>query len=321
MIHPIDFLAPVGFRLDRRSRVFPSGWGDEAELALLDRVLTAADPVPAIDVGWGRKEEHPGFRLRRAVFPSPVAEVLPEPARVVSVEWVEPARGTRRTTVLLPAWNDEVFVVRRKLAVLLAERGVGSFIADIPFYGARRVTPDAHPALRTVGDFAVMAYGAVAEGRALVGLASRMGAAGVSGYSMGGNLAAYVSATMPRPVATAPLAASHGPGPVYLEGALRRAIVWNALGDRAEAGARLQAVLGGASVLHLPPLSHHPAAVVVSAGRDGFVHPSFSRELAAHWGAELRVVRGAGHGTLLWRHKRILVDAIVDSFDRVPRHG
>jgi hypothetical protein len=317
VIHPIDLLAPVGFWLDARSRVFTEGWGDERRLALLARVITAADPIPVLEVEWGRKEEHRGFRIRRGVFTSPVADALPEQARVVTVEWIEPAQGSRRTTVLLPAWKDEAFAVRRTLARMLAERGIGSLIADIPHYGARRTRPDSAPAIGTVADFAVMGYGAVAEGRALVGLASEMGEAGVAGYSMGGNLAAYVSATLPRPVATAPLAASHGPAPVYLDGALRRAIDWQALGGRDEAQPKLRSILSGASVLDLPQLSHHSAAIVVSAGRDGFVHPTFSRDLAAHWDAELRTVERAGHGTLLWRHKSLLIDAICDSFDRV----
>ncbi|MEX0756923.1 MAG: alpha/beta hydrolase family protein [Acidimicrobiia bacterium] len=317
MVHLIDRLAPLGFLLDRRSKVFAEGWGQDEHVALFGTGLTAADPLPTLDVAWGRKEEHPGFRLRRASMTSPVSDLLPHPARALTVEWIEPAQGTDRTVVLFPAWNDETFDARRKLARLLASRGIGSFIADIAFYGQRRLQPGNRPAIGSVGDFALMGYTAVAEGRALVALATESGAAGASGYSMGGNLAAYVSASMPRRIATAPLAASHGPGPVYLEGALRRAIDWKALGGRVDAVDRLRDVLGGASVLNLPSLAHHPAAVIVAAERDGWVLPEFSRDLAAHWGAELRLVHGAGHGTLLWRRKDVLADAILDSFHRI----
>lgn len=317
MTHFFDLMAPVGFVLDRRTRVFTGGWGDPSEVELLSRRITAADPLPEVEIEWGRKTEHPGFRLRRAQFRSPVAELLAEAARVVTVEWIDPPQGSNRIVVLLPAWNEESFNPRRKLATLLAQRGIGSFIADIPHYGLRRTRQDSQPAIGTVADFATMGYGAVAEGRALVALATEMGQGGVSGYSMGGNLAAYVSASMPRPVATAPLAASHGPAPVYLQGALRRAIDWKALGGRAAGESRLSDALAGASVLELPPLSHHSAAVLVSAGRDGFVLPEFTRTLAAHWEAELRIVEGAGHGSLLWRHKELLADAVSDSFERL----
>lgn len=316
-IHPIDRLAPLGFILDRRTRVFPGGWGSEEVLALWDEPVTAADPVPDIELEWGRKEEHTGYRLRRARTESPAAGSLPIDARVMTVEWIEPAQGGHRTVVLLPAWNDEGFEVRRKLAARLAEHGVGAYIADIPFYGQRRIQPDREPAVATVADFVLMGRVAVIEGRALLAHAARNAVPGVSGYSMGGNLAAYVSATTIRPIATAPLAASHGPAPVYLEGALRSGIRWAALGGRAVAEPRLRAILEKASVLALPPLPHHRSAVVVGGGRDGLVPVRLSRALAAHWEAELRVVEGVGHGTLLWRHPQLLVRAIVDSFDRM----
>jgi hypothetical protein len=318
VIHPIDLLAPVGFRLDRRSKVFVGGWGDPAALALFDQGLTAADPLPDLELEWGRKEEHRGFRIRRAIATSPVAALLPHDARVMTVEWMEPSQGSDRFVVLLPAWNDENFTVRRKFATALAARGISSLIADIAFYGARRIHPISTPPTRTVGEFALMGYSAVAEARGLVATATSRGRGGVAGYSMGGNLAAHVSATVARPIATAPLAASHGPAPVYLRGALRRAIDWRALGGREVARPRLDDMLAKASVLNLPPMAHHPAAVLMSGARDGFVLPEFSRDLAAHWGAELRTVHGAGHGTLLWRHSSLLVQAIVDSFDRLP---
>lgn len=316
-MHPIDWLAPVGFLLDRRTKVFAQGWGEDQHLALLDDGLTAADPLPHLELDWGRKEERTGYRVRRATVTSPVAGLLPPEARPLSVEWIEPSVGADRVVVLLPAWNDEGFTARRLFATRLASRGIASLMADIAFYGSRRIHPISRPTVGTVGEFALMGYTAVAEGRALVNAASTLGTPGVAGFSMGGNLAAYVSATIPRRVATAPLAAAHGPAPVYLEGALRRAIAWKALGGRVTAIPRLQALLDKASVLRLPALAHHPAAVLVSGARDGFVLPAFSRDLAAHWGAQLRTVAGAGHGTLLWRHRPLLIEAIVESFDRL----
>lgn len=316
-IHLIDRLAPAGFRLDRRSRVFVDGWGDDKHLALFEAGLTAADPVPELQPEWGRKEEHTGYRVRRASLTSPVAGLLPPQARAMTLEWIEPGQGADRAVVLLPAWNDETFRLRRDFARRLAARGVATLIADIPFYGRRRVHPDSGPAVRSVADFALMGYGAVAEARALVGVAGQLGHAGVSGFSMGGNLAAHVSATLPRPVATAPLAASHGPGPVYTEGALRGAVAWESLGGRDIALPQLRELFEHASILRLPPMAHSPAAILVAAARDGFVPLELSRALAAHWEAELRVVERAGHGMLLWRHRPILVDTIVDSFDRI----
>jgi hypothetical protein len=218
-MHPLDRMALAAFRLTpRASTVFPEGWGDEKLLALLVSPLTV-DPAP-LDIAWARKEEHPGFRVRRGQFLSPVADLLAEPARIVPVEWIEPAAGSDRVCILLPAWNDHGFDKRRRMAIALSARGVGSVSFDIPFYGARRVVALDHQAIRTVSDFALMGYGAVMEAIALAAHLRDDLVVGLSGYSMGGNLSALASALVSFPVAVAPLAASHSPGPVYLDGIL-----------------------------------------------------------------------------------------------------
>jgi pimeloyl-ACP methyl ester carboxylesterase len=319
--HLLDRLAALSFRVTpRASTVFPDGWGDESLLSLLTTPAVVLEPEP-LDIAWSRKEEHPGYRVRRGQFLSPVAADLPEPARLVPVEWLEPGAGGGRVCILLPAWNDHGFGKRRRLAAALAERGIASVSFDIPYYGARRVVAIDRQAIRTVADFALMGYGAVHEAVALAAHLRREAVVGFSGYSMGGNLAALASAMVPFPVAIAPLAASHSPGPVYLDGVLRSAIDWAALGGRQEAD-RLRSVLGAASVLTIRPADHHRAAVLVVAERDGFIPDSASQALAAHWpGAEVRVVAGAGHATLLWRQSAELVSAIHDAFDRFDQLG
>jgi hypothetical protein len=315
--HPLDRAASVLMRLDRRRLgIFPEGWGDRLTLELFDRLPSPSDPVHPIDVAWGRKEEHPGLRIRRGSFTSPAAELLPPESRVVPIELMEPAAGAERVVVLMPAWNDHGFDTRRKLARLLVDRRVAGVSFDIPFYGARRVVPAPGQAIRTVADFAVMGYGALLEARSLLGMFGANAQAGVSGYSMGGNLAALVSAGYPQPIATAPLAASHSPGPVYLDGILSGAIVWSALGGRGSAG-DLRAVLGAASALAVPALPHHASAVLVGARRDGFVPADATEALARHWvGSDLRWI-DAGHATLVARHLPQLADAVVASFDRL----
>lgn len=314
---PLDRLAKLLFLVDRkRLAVFPDGWGEPSHIDLLHRSPTVS-PAPPAEVVWSRKEEHRGFRIRRGVFPSPAADVLPPSLDRVAVEWIEPGGGTSRTVILFPAWNDHGFAERRKLGVLLAERGVGSVSFEAAFYGSRRTTPEPLHAIRTVGDFARLGYSAIIEGRALASAFSLAGDVGVSGYSMGGNLAALASATLPGPLATAVFAASHSPGPVYLDGVLRSAIAWRALGTRHEAEETLRRHLSAVSVLNLPPLPHHRSAVLIGATGDDFVPPEATRALHQHWeDSSLTWVR-AGHATLLWRNRPLLADAIVRAFDRL----
>jgi hypothetical protein len=133
---------------------------------------------------------------------------------------------------------------------------------------------------------------------------------------MGGNTAAIVSSTLDIPLATAPLAASHSPGPVFLDGVLNRGIDWEALGGR-DQEQRLRDALTGVSVLDLDPKPHHAQAIVVRAASDGYIPASATQELVDHWqGSELRVLRG-GHASLIWFRKDQLTDAIVDAFNKM----
>lgn len=313
MPHPLDVAAGLLYGLgSSRHRVFPDGWGDRFAVAMLEDATIDPASIEPADILWGRKEERRGVRVRRGRFASPIAPELPSDAASVPVELMEPGSGTERYVVIMPAWNDHGFEQRRRLADLIVGYGIGSIMFDIPFYGARRVTHEKQQAIRTVGDFALMGVGAVKEALAI--MAATSGRVGVTGFSMGGNLAALVSAVAEEPVATSAVAASHSPGPVYLDGVLSRAIDWRALGGRSEAGA-LRVVLGSASALRYEPKPHHEQAVVVAAARDGFVPLEASRQLSEHWGAELRMLPG-GHATALWRHRPEMARAVVDSFER-----
>ncbi len=316
-VHPIDRLATILMRLDRgRLGIFPEGWGDTTTLEMIGSPPRPEDPIPELDVVWGRKEEHRGLRVRRGTFASPVSDRLPLECRPVPIEVVEPAAGTDRMVLLMAAWNDHGFATRRKLVALLAERGIGAAMVDIPFYGDRRLTAHPAQAIRTVANFMVMGHGALHEARALLAMFRSSYTPGVSGYSMGGNMAALVSASMPFPVATAPHAASHSPGPVYLDGVLSTAVDWSALGG-GDARDRLRTMLSAVTVLATDPLPHHAAAVLVAARKDGFVPVSATKALHRHWtGSELIWV-DAGHASLLGRHRPELADSVVRAFDRL----
>jgi len=315
MIHPIDRLA--GLALSRgpsHLKFFSRGWGEQA---LIDPSETfASEPVP-IEIDWlSRSETSTGRIVGHGTFVSP-APHLPHRSKVANVLSISPASPTDRVVVLMPAWNEHDPKVRVAMAKLLADKGVRSLILENPFYGTRHPDPQGGQPITTVSDFMVMGGAAVSEARGiLVAEFARGSSIGVSGYSMGGNTAAIVSATLEIPVATAPLAASHSPGPVFLDGVLNRGIDWEALGGR-EQEQRLRDALTGVSVLDLDPKPHHAHAIIVRAASDGYIPASATQELVDHWqGSELRVLRG-GHASLVWFRKNELTDAIVDSFDRM----
>ena len=315
MIHPIDRLA--GFAIARgpgHLKFFSKGWGDES---LVDLSETLSSPPTHIAIEWlTRTTTSHGHIVQHGTFESP-APNLPHRSQVANILSVSPSSPSDRVVVLMPAWNEHDPKVRVAMAKILAGRGVRSLILENPFYGTRHPDPAGGQSITTVSDFMVMGGAAVIEARGILTAEYAMGSTiGVSGYSMGGNTAAIVSATLDLPVATAPLAASHSPGPVFLDGVLNGGIDWDALGGRQQEQ-RLRDSLTGVSVLEFDPKPHHAHAVIVRAASDGYIPASATQELVDHWpGSELRVLRG-GHASLVWFRKNQLTTAIVDAFNKM----
>ncbi len=188
-----------------------------------------------------------------------------------------------------------------------------------PLYGDRRTDQADGLPLATVADFAVMGRAAVVEGMTLLQHFHDAGKrTAVGGYSMGGNIAAFVGALVGFPTAIVPVAAPHSPAPPFIHGVLQNGIAWEALGgDDPATRERLHDFFLSASVLDHEPAPHTSASVLVAGTIDGFVPTSAVLALHRHWpGSHLDWIR-AGHATLLWRFKDRMAAAVVDAFDRL----
>ncbi len=315
MIHPLDRVAGAALgRGPQRLKFFSGGWGDESRIGQADAL--AAEPT-TIDISWiTHAKNAAGHTVAHGCFTSPAAN-LPARSRIASVISVSPENESGNIVVLMPAWNEHDPKVRVAMANLLAAKGIRSIILENPYYGSRHPYPAGGQPIQTVADFMVMGGAAVHEARAILTAFHRSGAVvGVAGYSMGGNTAALVSATLDFPTATAPLAASHSPGPVFLDGVLSRGIDWTALGGWSQEP-RLRSALSSISVLNIEPKPHLARAIIVRAANDGYIPKVATDRLVDHWhGSELRVLPG-GHATLVWFRKPALARAIADSFDRL----
>lgn len=318
MKHPIDAAAAIALHaLPPRMRTFREGWGDESLHPLLDASAIVPGEISQVELRWGPEHETGGLLVRDGVFESP-ALALPPQSRTAVVRRIGPRGAARGTCVWMAAWNDHGYATRTRLAARLAARGIASVMLENAYYGSRRVGPDGTQPIETVADFAIMGRAAVTEGCALLAsLYAERVPLGVAGYSMGGNIAAMVAAAAGFPVATAALAASHSPAPIFLDGAPAAGVDWHALGGRTIARPRLRALLGMASVLTMPRPDHTIAAVIVGSRHDGFVPASATEALHRHWpGSDLRWHRG-GHATMLWLGAEYLVAAVADAFGRL----
>lgn len=313
MRHLIDLGSVAVLRYGPKDiRFFTDGWGPRELLEPIDIMAMPADPLP---VAWLSENGDEHTITRHGTFTSPL-ELLPSRARTGSVISIGPRSRSSRSVVLMPAWNEHEPRVRVAIARSLARRGIESIILENAYFGSRHPDPHSGHSIRTVADFMVMGASACIEARGLLATVRESGrTAGVAGYSMGGNTAALVTATVPFPVASAPLAASHSPAPVFLDGVLRHGIAWDALGGQDQAN-RLRSVLGRVSVLHLDPPDHARHAIIVAARSDAYIPASATMDLADHWPGSILRWEPGGHATLVWLRKERLANAIVEAFDR-----
>lgn len=305
-------------RTPPRKRVFRRGWGDADSMAAYLEESASSTPIPEVVIEEGPERQFDSLVGRDLSFESP-GRFLPDASRVARARLVRGSGDPDRLVVLMAAWNDHGYQGRLRLARDLAARGIASVMLEQPFYGDRRAVPGEEQPITTVADFMWMGRAAVLEGRVLADHFRRCGyRVGVSGYSMGGNMAGFLAASMPFPVATALLAAPFSPGPPFLHGILQTTIDWEALGgDTPETRERLSEALHSASILRFPAPDHTRAAVLVAATHDGYVPTAAAQAIHRHWPGSVMEWVNAGHGTLLWFNRERLVEAVVRSFERL----
>ena len=302
---------------------FRDGWGDERVFEETSPEEAAPlPPPPPIEIAWEREERFAGLRVRDGSFESPEAR-LPAAVRRARVRLVEPAGGAGAACLHLASSGEQGYSRRARFARPLVGAGIAAVLLEQPYYGSRRPPGQEGVALRRVSDLILMGAAAVREGRALLGWlrASGLERIGVSGFSMGGQMAAAVAASLPFPVAAAPLAPSDSPAFVFAEGLLRAYPRWRSLAgpglDSGEARRRLRDLLSRYAVTRMPPPRAPGAAVIVGAADDGFVSPGDVRRIAAHWpGSELRWVAG-GHASAFLLAGDAMRRAISDAFERL----
>lgn len=310
----------------RRSHFFEEGWGPSA---LLERLAQgpqgfALPELQEVTLSAPRREGR--LLVQEGRFASPAA-VGPLPAECAEARFqllLPPEAGPRPPVcVFLASLGEQGFGLRRFLARPVVTQGVGALLLENPYYGSRRPPGQRGEALRTVADLLLMFRATAVEAVALLGwlLARGHPKVGVSGYSMGGSLAAYTACFFPLPMAVVPMAAAHSAAPVFTQAVLSTLPDWEVLGRTCggpeAARQRLAGLLEGLSLTRLPPLSNPHRAILLAARQDGFVPSASTLRLLQHWrGAELRYLRG-GHVSGLLTGRALITRAILDAFSRI----
>ena len=310
-VHPLDVIAAW---LTCRDKLFSRGWGDELLLSYLIHGASFAQPPGAICIDWSVDDRKAGRTQRDGTFTSPL-DLLPAETRIVHVRaWLKP--GNTAACVILAASRDEGYKVRERVFGPLIDRGLDLYLLENPFYGQRRASSSA--SLATFSDHVLMNLGSVWEARALLEYLSRSYVKlTVTGYSMGGHMAAIAAAVCPFPVACAALATGASAAPIYTKGLLSWSVNLDALavepGQQLAARERLHRFIEAADLTrHAPPM-RADAAVVVGGIRDGYVLAEETERLHQYWtGSALRWLP-AGHVTTLMFFRGALRDAVADA--------
>lgn len=306
-----------------RATLFKEGWGDAVALTELTKAAPTEDQPGAIDLAWDSTQSFAGVTRKTGTFLSPAAELLPEgPTRTARIEALLPASSMRALCVHLASSGEEGFMRRRTFAWPLVKRGIGAVILENPFYGRRRPKGQESSFVRSVAEQLMMNRATVREARALLAHFRDRGVEklAVSGYSMGGFMAALTATRCTFPVAVIPCAAGLSPAPVFVEGVLSRSIEWRSLsgesGGEAAARARLAEILEAVAG-YLVTAPKPKSAILVAARDDGFVYARDVEALARAWpDAEVRWLEG-GHVSAYLQHGSVMRRAIADAIDRL----
>lgn len=281
----------------------------------------------AIELTWGRPQRRLGVEVTDGVFESPVDDgTLPQQSRIGRVRLLLPAGTTRPDVPIclhLAATGEQSYKRRLALAWPLLSRGIGALLLENPLYGQRRPPGQVGVGMRHVADLMTMGRAAVEEARGLLLSLRASGHTklGVSGFSMGGQLAALTGALLDFPMAIVPVAAPSSAKAVFIDGLLRRAPAWSALAGHEELDAvrsRLVSVLEASDVTLQPPPRAPEAAILLAAQHDGYVAKESAARIHHHWpGSEMRWMPG-GHVSGYVGSARHVRAAIEDAFTRLP---
>jgi dienelactone hydrolase len=282
-----------------RPRFFADGWGDPDAPDAIARHFASVGPPAAVRPELGTARREGTITVREGTFASP-AEDLPAESRTARFELRVPDRA-RGAVLLLGSTGDEGYARRRRIAGPLAADGLATLILENPYYGARRPSGQAGCGLRSVADQLRMNRATVEEARALMRwLADSFGPVSVSGFSMGGTMAAYTAVTTPIAVGCVPVASGASAAPILTRDLLSRQVHWDRLGDGARE--RLAGIIEAVALTRMPPPADPRRAVILGCRYDGYVDPGSVEELHRHWPGSSLGWLEAGHVTGLLLH-------------------
>ena len=318
-------LDKVYARWSGRNPFFRHGWGDrEVLIERLSQVeFKATEPID-IEIDWGAERLVGKARIKEGFFRLPLDERfnLPKESLQAHVEMVLPAnQESCPVCVLFAATGDQGFSRRRlTMAFPLLRSGIGSVILENPYYGRRRPSDQTGVKINSILDLWNMGFSVVEEGKALVRWLRNAGYGpiGVSGVSMGGQMAAMVGSQIREPIAIVPCVAPHSAAAVFLDGVMSKSYDPRVLHSEFEHEDHsmdfLRSILERCDVRLFPPPFYPQASILVGALHDAYILPDAVLKLHEHWpGSQLRWLNTGHIGAFLF-YRDHFQQAILEAF-------
>jgi len=221
-------------------KFFSQGFGDLSLVSELEHLIQSYAKEnksgPEIRPFWShRKTQKTKTSLIDDVwFNSPLTDFLPEESHTGRFQLVRPLKGRPLRGIVLHAAStgDSTFRIRRQLlAGPLLEKGIGSLILMVPFYGERKPKGQSWHFCRSVSDFLCKLGTTLLEISLLVHWVREHFPdlmVGITGISMGGGITCCSGAVTDGDLALSPCLAGHSPSPL-IKGILNSQIDWERL--------------------------------------------------------------------------------------------
>jgi hypothetical protein len=206
------------------SSFFSKGWGNLDDYKRLfecrdyfnvpskcSEIATPCYPV-SIDKSWKKDS----YYIAEGHFLSPVAKyfpgLLPTESEIARFQVITPTKwqdkNKKPICIQLAGTGDHFYWRRRNFMAkpLIQEHCIASIILESPFYGLRKPVDQQRSSLKHVIDLFIMGASLILESSVLLHWCERQGYGplGITGVSMGGNMASLAATVWPKPLAVIP---------------------------------------------------------------------------------------------------------------------
>ncbi|KAL3879984.1 hypothetical protein ACJMK2_032256 [Sinanodonta woodiana] len=229
------------------TKFFTKGWGKPEDLKRIfefRKILSNREKCQHLipedyPVHIEKESIQKDYKILEGHFESPLKNLLPgimpKSTEIARFQVILPNQwktNLKPVCLHLAGTGDHYFWRRRNfMALPLLKEGIGSIILENPYYGTRKPKEQLRSSLHNVSDLFVMGGALILESKALLHWCERQGFGplGITGISMGGNMASLAATNWHKPISLIPCLSWSTASCVFTQGVMSGAIPWEVL--------------------------------------------------------------------------------------------